>query len=95
MERAETGRELVVVLFLTVSGVMAGLFVPSWKLLVLISLGAGIALNVWLLTTAVARSSQPERVLLAAVAGIPAGVYDAIKVFLIGAVVRGLVSLIR
>jgi hypothetical protein len=88
MYRAETGREGIVFFILFTGGVISGIVAVSWWQLVGLSVAIGILLNVWLLVTAASRLGRPDRMAAAALGGIPAGLFDAVKIFLLGAVVR-------
>lgn len=93
MQRAGDGKETLVLVVILGGGILAGLASKTLVLLGVVSLLLGVALNAYLLVGLALRTGKRENVPLAAVGSLPAGAYDAVKIFLIGFVAQGIVGL--
>lgn len=84
MQRAEQGQEWLVLLVVAGSGVALGVFASSWTSLGIGAVVAGVLLNAALLSRVALVTGNADRLLLAVVGSVPAGIYDALKIFSIG-----------
>ena len=55
----------------------------------MLSVLAGFLFNVWLLTTITFRVGKSRELPIAVLGAVPAGLYDGVKVFVVGSVVLG------
>lgn len=94
MRRAEQGLEWLVVLVIVGSGVALGLLASSWTILAIGALAIGILLNAALLVRVAFATGNRDRLSLAIAGSLPAGAFDALKVFAFGSVVRYLASVV-
>lgn len=81
MQRAGDGKETLVLVVILGSGILVGLLSRTLLLLILASLLLGIALNAYLLVALALRADKVDKVWVAALGALPAGVYDAAKIF--------------
>ena len=88
IQRAEEGLEAVVITFILGAGIVLGLGMTTWQRLAIGALCAGILLNVFLLVRGAIVTGNRDRVFAAALGGVPAGVYDALKIFLVGLIAQ-------
>ena len=88
MQRAEQGLEWLVLLVIAGSGVALGVFASSWTNLGIGAVVAGVLLNAALLSRVALATGNADRLVLAVVGSVPAGVYDALKILSIGLAVR-------
>lgn len=87
-QRAESGRETLVFIVIVGGGIFAGLASKTFTSVILTGLVLGVLLNAYLLVRASLMVRKPERVPLAAIGALPAGLYDAVKIIAIGLVLR-------
>jgi len=88
MQRAEQGLAWLVLLVVAGSGVALGLFASSWANLGIGAVVAGVLLNAALLSRVALATGNADKLLLAMVGSVPAGIYDALKILSIGLAVR-------
>lgn len=88
MQRAEQGLEWLVLLVVAGSGVALGVFASSWINLGIGALVASVLLNTALLSRVALATGNANKLPLAVVGSVPAGLYDALKIFSIGLAVR-------
>jgi len=88
MQRAEQGVEWLVLLVIAGSGVALGVFATSWTNLGIGAVIAGVLLNAALLSRVALATGNANRLVLAVVGSVPAGIYDALKILSIGVAVR-------
>lgn len=86
MKRTEYGLEWLVVATVVGFGLVLGVFAGSWKTIVVGSVIVGILLNIFLLVRAAVLWNRQETLGTALIIGVPAGLYDAMKILLIGVV---------
>ena len=72
-------------------GILLGFLSPTLLILALASAVIGIVLNAYLLAKVAVDRGRPERLPVALTGALPAGLFDAAKIFLIGVIVRWLV----
>lgn len=88
IQRAESGRETLIYIVIIGGGIFAGLVLDKFASVIFTGLVLGVLLNAFLLVRAALLVRKPERIPLAAIGAIPAGLYDAVKIIGIGLLVR-------
>lgn len=88
VRRAEQGLEWLVILVVVGSGVLLGVLMSSWTTLALGAVAVGIVLNALLLGRVALATGNRDRLGFAVAGSVPAGVFDALKIFAVGSVIR-------
>jgi hypothetical protein len=88
MEKAEQGREGKALLYIIGGGILLGIASETILSLAVSAALTGIALNAWVLISLAIRVGKWDRVPMAAIGAIPAGLFDGVKVFVIGLLTR-------
>jgi len=76
------------------AGVLGGVAMPTWTTLLVFSAVVGVILNLWLLIQLVRQKKAWGALPGVVIGSIPAGLFDGVKILLLGALVRGGLSLI-
>src|SRR5882672_4441017 len=88
IQRAEEGLEWLILLVIAGSGIALGMFASSWANLGIGAVIVGVLLNAAVLSRVAFATGNADKLVLAVVGSVPAGIYDALKIFSIGLVVR-------
>jgi len=86
--RPEQNFEWLIFLAINGSGVTLGVFASSWATLGIGAVVVGVLLNAFLLIRVTIATGHTDKLLRAVALSVPAGIYDALKIFFIGLVVR-------
>ena len=90
--KAEQSRDGKVLLYIVGGGILLGIACESIFALALSTLLTAVVLNGWLLITSAIRIGRWDRIPMAAIGSIPAGLFDSLKIFAIGLITRWLSS---
>ena len=93
--RAEEGLEWLVVVVVVGAGVLLGILAHRWFEIGVGALIVGVVLNLGLLIRVLVRSGNWDRVGIAILGSVPAGIFDAVKIFVVGMASYWLAGLVR
>ena len=88
MQSADLGNRVLLVLAILGGGIALGIFSETLWAIGLAAAAIGIILNAYLLAQLALKAGRREKLTVALLGAIPAGLFDAAKIFLIGLMVR-------